>query len=176
MLEVDSLEGLRRSGDASLAPYHRFVAYQHLGPANSLGVRSYLALSPEDVVDLAAALQEGPAESLLLLSAGFHPGSIRALADRLDGLVYHTLGFFWCFSGDNLTDDSELAAEIAYAARILRCQRLSILTSALDSACRKLLLDGLRDCPDLKRCGLFARDEDARFPAFEVPEIQALLG
>ncbi len=167
VLEVDSLERLRASGDAAYAPYHKFVAYQHLGPMEQ-GTRGYEPLRGENVPELAAALQESAAESLLLLAAGFQPGTIRALADRLDGLTFRTLGFLWCFSGENLTDDASVAEEIAYAARTLHCRRLSILTSSLDGACRKLLADGFSNCPELELYRVFARDEERTYPAFEL--------
>jgi len=168
LLEVDSTERLRASGDAAYAPYHKFVAYQHLGPVDALGIRGYEPLRLEDVPELAAALQESAAESLVLLSAGYQPGTLRALADRLDGLKFRTLGFCWSFSGENLTDDSSLAEEVVYAARTLKCQRLCVLTSALDNACRKILADGLRGCPELELYRVFARDEEGRYPAFDL--------
>lgn len=168
LLEVDSLERLRASGDAAYAPYHKFVAYQHLSAVDAMGIRGYEPLRVEDVPELAAAIQESAAESLILLAAGFQAGALTALADRLEGLKFRTLGCCWCFSGENLTDDSTVAEEIVYAARTLKCQRLSVLTSALDNACRRILADGLRGCPELEVYRVFARDEEGRYPAFDL--------
>lgn len=175
VLEVDDLEILSESREVTYAPFHRFVIYQHWGQPDAQGTRAYQAVTKGVAGQIAEALKNGPTRSVLILASGFAAGSVRALADGLAGQDFETLGFFWMFGGDDITDDPTLADEIAYACNKLQVGKLSVVTQEFDEPCRQRLLEGLRRCSSLRECRIFQRLEKAPFPAFSWPEMDALL-
>jgi len=175
VLEVDSMATLRESREVTYAPYHHFVIYQHWGEPDAQGTRAYQAVTKATGAQIAEALKGGPTRSLLILASGFQAGSLRALADGLAGQDLETLGVFWMFGGDDLTDDPSVADELAYACHKLQVGKLSVVTQEFDADCRQRLLEGLRRCSSLRECKVFQRLEKAPYPVFAWPEMDAML-
>lgn len=108
-MEIDSVAILRHV--AALAPRSRWwdlLVYQHWRPMEADGSRLYQALMPDQAREVAAILGPLPVRRLLVVGTGFYEGSIRAFAETLaqGRRTLETLGLFWYFSGDDITDQA----------------------------------------------------------------------
>ena len=83
---------------------------------------------------------------------------------KAGGSLLDMLGLWWAFSGDDLTDDPEVAGEIAKVAGFLGLERLSLLTSKFNGTVESALAEGLKGAPRLKTIRVFQRDDGNTWP------------
>jgi hypothetical protein len=177
-LEVDTPAGLARTQELPFSGGADFVVYQNWGqtirgPAGQLG-RSYQWLTEERAQELARMLRGGSTTKLWLVVTMFGPGSLRAFADALGPGQIEMLGLLWYFSGDDFTDELENAEDVAHVVRTLDLRRLSILTSAWDDRCEARLAEALAGHEALEFLGVFEKDDEATWPRYATPSLDAL--
>jgi hypothetical protein len=181
-IEVDTIENLRLSQSNLYAPRNQFIVYQQWGERLPEGGRPYLALTVPAAVAVAEILRGGSTRNLILLCTTFMPGAIRAFVDTLiqneapdSAPQLEFLGFFWYFSGDDITDEPEHSADVAYAANRLRLKRLTVLTGAFNSECEDLLVAGLQQNTTLEYFGVFHKTEQYTWEQIPTPQVDALV-
>lgn len=181
-IEVDTIENLRLSQSNLCAPRNQFIVYQQWGERLPEGGRPYLALTVPAAVAVAEILRGGSTRNLILLCTTFMPGAIRAFVDTLiqneapdSAPQLEFLGFFWYFSGDDITDEPEHSADVAYAANRLRLKRLTVLTGAFNSECEDLLVAGLQQNTTLEYFGVFHKTEQYTWEQIPTPQVDALV-
>jgi hypothetical protein len=173
MVETDSLEILQTLQNQQHAPRNGFVVYQHWWEPSASGGRPVGALKPDQVAPIAAALRGGPTRHFILVTGGFVERSIQRLGLELQGHDLDTLGLFWYFSGDDISDVPSAAQEIVETCKLLKVKRLSILTGAFNQDIERKLAQGLGK---LEACGIFQKDDGARYPRFPSPTLDRITG
>lgn len=180
-IETDTFEGLRIAQIQGFSPCNDFQLFQHWGDWQKMDdgsrVRPYYALTAERALRAAEIIKGGPARRLILLVTMFMKGALRAFADAMGPGQLEMMGFFWYFSGDDITDEAENAPDIMYAAKTLDLRRISILTGAFDKTVEKALAEGIMDCPSLEVLEVYRKDgPDYTWPRYQTPLIDAALG
>lgn len=176
LLETDDPRVLAEIGGAKYAPHHEFVLYQPWREPGAGGnLRPLGALTQSMTPAIGAALAGGPVKHLFLITGGIFPGALTALRESLQGHRLETLGLFWYFSGDDITDEPRVVDEIVSLCQACQTERLSLLTAAVDSVVEGRLVKGLANAPAMKECVVFEKDDDARYPRFRTPSLDALL-
>ena len=61
---------------------------------------------------IGSALSGGPVKHFFLITGGVFPGALTALKDSLNGHRLETLGLFWYYSGDDMTDDPRVVDDL----------------------------------------------------------------
>ena len=180
--EVDSPSNLSKVMEPEFEPYNRFVIYQQWGPESADGSRTYFWLNKQSAEELARRLAVSPVQSLILVCTTFEPGALRSFADGLaalrkpdGGTSLKMLGVFWYFSGDTAEDSPEVLDDAAYAANKLGLSRLSMLSGAFPADAEQRLMNSLKGNTTLKWFGAFTRDEAMSWPAFPMPQLEALV-
>lgn len=180
--EADSPVNLSKLMGAEFEPYNRFVIYQQWGPEAADGSRAYFWLNKQSAEELARTIASGHVQSLMLVCTTFEPGALRAFADALaaqrkpdGGPALEMLGLAWYFSGDTAEDSPEALDDAAYAANKLGLSRLSLLSGAFPPDAEQRLANGLKGNTTLKWFGAFVRDEAMSWPAFPLPQMEALV-
>ncbi len=176
VLETDSLQVLQTISDKQYAPHHRCVLFQPWRePAQNPKVRWLGAMTPEMGTAVGKAVSLSPVQHLYLVTGGITRGAIDALTEALDGQHLETVGLFWYFSGDDMTDEPAVMDEIAKLCAESQTQRLSILSAAVDSVSENRLIEGLKSAPSLKECSVFEKDDHAKYPRFRTPMLDTFL-
>ncbi|XGV96017.1 MAG: hypothetical protein ACAF41_25180 [Leptolyngbya sp. BL-A-14] len=181
-IEVDTIEHLRLSQSDIYSPRNQFIVYQQWGERLPDGGRPFLALTVPAATAVAEIIRGGPTRNLILICTTFMPGAIRAFADTLtqneaphNAPQLEFLGIFWYFSGDDITDEPEHSADVAYAANRLRLKRLSILTGAFNSECEDRLVAGLQQNTALEYFGVFHKTEQYTWQQIPTPKVDELV-
>lgn len=120
--------------------------------------------------ELAAAIKGSQVRHLFVLCSTFETGALAELARGLTPHTLDSLGVFYCFTGDDLTDDADHPEEIGATARNLKVRRLSVFTSAFNESCEEGLLRGLAGWK-LEVCRIAERDEANMYPLFSTPRL-----
>jgi hypothetical protein len=176
LLETDDPQVLSKIGDAQFAPHHEFVLYQPWRePAGEGHVRMLGALTEAMAPAIGAALAGSPVKHFFLITGGVFPGALTALKNSLQGHRLETLGLFWYYSGDDMTDDPRVVDDLVSLCQASKTERLSLLTAAVDSVAEDRLVKGLAQAPLLKECSVWEKDDHARYPRFRTPTLDALL-
>lgn len=181
-VEVDTIENLRLSQSNLYSPRNQFVVYQQWAERLPEGGRHYLALTVPAAAAVAEIIRGGATRNLILLCTTFMPGAIRCFVDALtqneapdSAPQLEFLGLFWYFSGDDITDEPEHSADVAYAANRLRLKRLSVLTGAFNNGCEDLLVSGLQQNTTLEHFGVFHKTEQYTWGQIPTPRVDALV-
>jgi hypothetical protein len=176
LLETDDPQVLANIGSARYAPHHEFILYQPWRePVAGGNVRLLGTLTREMSPAIGAALAGSPVKHFFLITGGIGSGALTALRDSLQGHRLLTLGLFWYYSGDDMTDDPRVVEEIVSLCQASQTERLSLLTAAVDSAVEDRLVKGFTEVPSLRECSVFEKDDHARYPRFRTPGLDALL-
>jgi hypothetical protein len=176
LLETDSPEVLAEIGHGRYAPHHEFVLYQPwLEPHGNSQVRLLSALTEAMAPSIGEALAGSPVKHFFLITGGVVPGALNALKDSLQGHRLETLGLFWYYSGDDMTDDPRVVDDLVALCQACRTERLSLLTAAVDSVVEDRMVKGFAHAPHLKECSVFEKDDHARYPRFRTPALDAML-
>lgn len=122
--------------------------------------------------ELAQAVKGSQVRHLFILCTTFEEGALTELAGALSPQTLESLGIFYCFSGDDLTDEAGHPEEIGAAARSLKVRRLCVFTAAFNDHCEESLLRGLGDWR-LAVCRVAERDEANLYPLFPTPRLDA---
>lgn len=176
LLETDSFQVLETISDKRYAPYHRTVIYQPWRAASQNGkVRWLGAMTPEMGTAIGKAICLSPVQHLYLVTGGIAVGALSALTQALDEHPLQTVGLFWYFSGDDMTDEPAVMDEVAALCAASSTKRLSILSAAVDSVSENRLIQGLAAAPLLKECSVFEKDDHAQYPRFRTPMLDSFL-
>lgn len=165
LAETDGLDQLKLLRETP------FIIYQHWWEPGPSGSRPVGAMKADQVEPIAAALRGSKTRNLMLVTAGFVEKSIARLGLELQGHDLDYLGLCWYFSGDDISDVPSAPAEIVETCKLLKVRRLAILTGAFNGAIEKKLADGLGK---LEACGIFRKDDAARYPRFPTPLLDRL--
>lgn len=179
-IETDSFEGLSTAQFQGFSPCNDFQLFQHWGDWETMedgsNARPYYALTIERALRAAEIIRGGPARRLILMVTMFMSGAIRSFADAIGPGQLEMMGFFWYFSGDDITDEAENAPDIMYAARTLGLKRVSILTGAFDRTSEKALAEGVLDCLLLEVLEVYGKDgPNYTWPRYPTPLIDVAL-
>lgn len=175
VLETDDPAVLAALRGAKYAPHHGTVLYQPWREPDPRGVRLLGAMTPEMATVAGEALRGGPVEHLYLVTGGILSGALLELRNALRGHRLKTLGVFWYFSGDDMTDDPRVVDDIVALAQSSGTERLSILTAAVDSVVEQRLARGLEESPLVRECSVFEKDDQARYARFRTPDLDKLM-
>ncbi len=176
LLETDSYQILETISDKRYAPHHRTVVYQPWRAASQNGkVRWLGAMTAEMGTAIGKAVSLSPIQHLYLVTGGIAVGALDALKQALDEHPLETLGLFWYFSGDDMTDEPAVMDEVAALCAASSTKRLSILSAAVDSVSENRLVQGLAAAPLLKECSVFEKDDHAQYPRFRTPMLDSFL-
>lgn len=181
-VEVDTPNALRFVQSEEFYPRNQFVVYQQWGEEIPDVGRPLYWFDLKAATTVAEIIKGGPTRKLILICTTFQPGSIRRFAEEMvqdqsknNGNQLEFLGFFWYFSGDDITDDSDYAAEIAFATNCLSLKRLSILTGAFNNECEDRLFEGLQQNTSLQHFGVFYKSEEYTWQQIPTPKIDELV-
>ena len=186
-LETDRAEFLGLVADTGFHPLNKMIAFQQWGPdskeEDGRESRPYLWFDDAAAENLCKALTGSPVRRLILIFTKLKPGALLHFAKALKnapakaaavaspasgrkagGSLLDMLGLRWAFSGDDLTDDPEVAGEIAKVAGFLGLERLSLLTSKFNGTVESALAEGLKGAPRLKTIRVFQRDDGNTWP------------
>lgn len=175
VLETDDPAVLTALGQEPCAPHSHALLYQPWREPDERGVRLLGALTGEMARATGEALKGSPVEHLYLVTGGILPGALTELRNALGGHRLKTLGVFWYFSGDDMTDDPRVVDDIVALCQSSGTERLSILTAAVDAVVEQRLTRGLEEAPLLTECSVFEKDDQARYNRFRTPTLDALL-
>ena len=176
LLETDSLKVLQTISQARYAPHNRCVLYQPWrAPSEPPEVRWLGAMTPEMARPIGQAVHGSPIEHFYLITGGIAVGALNALSDALAGHQLQSLGLFWYFSGDDLTDEPRVLDELGALCTACGARRLSLLSAAIDTASEERLVDGLRAAPLLEECSVFEKDDQASYGRFRTPTLDTFL-
>jgi hypothetical protein len=176
LLETDSPKVLSEIAQAKYAPHNEFVLYQPWRePNGDSNLRMLGALTESMTPAIGSALSGGPVKHFFLITGGIFPGALTALRDSLNGHRLETLGLFWYYSGDDMTDDPRVVDDLIGLCQACKTERLSLLTAAVDSVVEDRLVKGFANAPLMKECSVFEKDDNARYPRFRTPTLDALL-
>lgn len=176
LLETDSPQVLKDIAKPKYAPHNQFVLYQPWREPSSPGnVRLLGALTESMAPEIGAALVGGPVKHFFLITGGVFPGALTALKNALQGHRLETLGLFWYYSGDDMTDDPRVVEDLVGLCQACKTERLSLLTAAVDSVVERRLADGLLNAPYMREVSVFEKDDHARYPRFRTPMLEAML-
>lgn len=176
LLETDSPTVLAGVRDAKYGPHHEFVLYQPWRePTGNSSLRMLGALTDKMTPEIGRALAGSPVRHFFLITGGVSPGALTALRDSLDGHRLETLGLFWYYSGDDMTDDPRVVDDLVALCQACQTERLSLLTAAVDSVVETRLVKGFAAAPHMKECSVFEKDDHARYPRFRTPMLDAML-
>lgn len=176
VLETDCPKVLADISSAKYAPHNSFVLYQPWRePTNSSSLRMLGALTQSMAPAIGKALVGGPVRHLFLVTGGIVPGALTALRDALQGHRLETIGLFWYYSGDDMTDDPRVVDDLVELCQASKTERLSLLTAAVDAVVENRLVKGFENAPLMRECSVFEKDDHARYPRFRTPMLDALL-
>lgn len=182
-LEVDSISALQAIQGMEFSARHRFQIFQQWGPSkeeNGQSSRAYFWFDIATAAKVGKIVAQGPATRFILIFTTFEPGAIRKFAETVikfspDGVSkLRMLGLFWCFSGDDFTDEPTVASEVAFAVNHLNLQGLGILTAKFDRDCENRLVKELANNRSLRICGIFEKDDEAIYSRFSCPSLDGL--
>jgi hypothetical protein len=178
-LEVDCLPGLEAIRGPEYVDASRFVVFQNWGEWTTVGdgsqARPYMALTVEKAEQVGRLVAGGRTRELVLIVTMFMRGALRRLADVVGPRQLERLGCFWFLSGDDMTDESENADDVAYAVQRLGLTHLSILTGAFDKGCEDRMVEGLRGNRTLKLLKVFRKDDAHTWPEVPLPRMDNVL-
>ncbi len=176
VLETDSPHVLETISQTDHAPHHHCVIFQPWHDSSRNGkVRWLGAMSPEMGAAIGKAVAGSSIQHLYLATGGVGTGALNALAGTLDGHQLETLGVFWHFSGDDMTDDPKIMDELSGLCATCGAKRMSILTAAVDTTSEDRLVAALAGAPHLSECSVFEKDDHARYSRFRTPTLDAFL-
>lgn len=175
LMETDSLEVLSKAGEPEYRGQSEFVLYQPWREPNNNGARMLGAMNSSMANQIGRAVKGSPIRNFFLISGGFSRGSVSALDKALGGHQLETLGLFWFFSGDDITDDPFIIEEITALCRNSKVQKLSLLTAVMNSKSESLLIEGLAAAPSVKQCAVFEKDDKANYRPFELLALDEFL-
>ena len=176
LLETDDPKVLANIDEARYRPHSDVVVYQPWRePAEGSNLRLLGALTEEMTKDIGDALAGSPVKHFYLVTGGVFPGALRAMREAMQGHRLKTLGLFWYYSGDDMTDDPSVVDELVDLCQACQVERLSLLTAAVDSVVEKRLVDGLEKMSQLRECSVFEKDDNTRYPRFRTPMLDAEL-
>ena len=175
VLETDSLDVLKQIGSSELQPHAEFLIYQPWREPLDNGARMLGALVESMAQPIGEAVKGSPVRNLFLVSGGFSNGGLTSLEKHLGGHKLDSLGLFWYYSGDDITDDLRVIDEIASLCRSSSAKRLSLLTAEMSDSAEERLVKQLETVPSITKCVVFEKDDNARYKPFSTPSLDALL-
>lgn len=177
VLEIDSLALLEHI--AEMVPRSLWwdtLVYQHWPPTEN-GSRAFQVLMPSVAPQVAEAMHPLPIRQLYIVATGFYSGAIQAFAERLaeGARTLETLGLFWYFCGDDITDVPSYPQEIATAVRLLQVERLSLLTTQMCPETERRLAEALTQCPTLVDVSVFQKASSEHYPRIVAPRVDIVI-
>jgi hypothetical protein len=175
LLETDDPRVLQQIAAGQHQPHANFLIYQPWREPAQGNIRMLGALTEAMTPSIGQAVRGSSVKHIFLVSGGISPRALTALKEALQGHRLETIGVFWYYSGDDMTDDPSVLDELVALCQGSQTERLSLLTAAVDSVAEKRLVDGILNAPCMRECSVFEKDDQARYPRFRTPMLDAML-